>query len=106
LKKEKIAISMTEDADPLDNSIAERVNGILKDEWLYEVDDLDSKTAKSYIPQIINIYNDRRPHLCIDLLTPTQAHQMQGELKRRWKNYPKKNRFVSEQRSGYEELST
>ena len=106
LINEKIAISMTEDGDPLDNSIAERVNGILKDEWLYEVDDLDSKTAKNYIPQIINIYNDRRPHLSIDLLTPTQAHQMQGELKRLWKNYPKKNRFVSDERSGYEELST
>ena len=49
-------ISMTDDGDSLDNSIAERVNGILKDEWLYEVDNLDAKTAKSYIPQIINIY--------------------------------------------------
>lgn len=106
LTKEKIAISMTEDGDPLDNSIAERVNGILKDEWLYQVDDLDSKKAKIYIPQIINIYNDRRPHLSIDLLTPTQAHQMQGELKRLWKNYPKKNRFVCDERSGYGELST
>jgi transposase InsO family protein len=106
LIKEQIAISMTEDGDPLDNSIAERVNGILKDEWLYEVDDLDSKKAKSYIPQIINIYNDKRPHLSIDLLTPTQAHQMQGELKRLWKNYPKKNRFVADGKSGYEELST
>ena len=106
LIKEKIAISMTEDGDPLDNSIAERVNGILKDEWLYQVDDLDSKKAKSYIPQIINIYNDRRPHLSIDLLTPTQAHQMQGELKRLWKNYPKKNTLVCDERSGYGELST
>jgi len=36
LEKAKVQISMTEDGDPLDNSIAERVNGILKDEWLYE----------------------------------------------------------------------
>jgi hypothetical protein len=68
--------------------------------------ELDSQKAKSYIPQIINIYNDRRPHLSINLLTPTQAHQMQGELKRLWKNYPKKNRFVCDERSGYGELST
>lgn len=68
--------------------------------------DLNSKKAKSSIPQIINIYNDKRPHLSIDLLTPTQAHQMQGELNRLWNNYPKKNRFVSDERSGYEELST
>ena len=45
-------ISMTEDGDPLDNSIAERVNAILKDEWLYQVDDLDAKTARSYIHRL------------------------------------------------------
>ena len=99
-------ISMTEDGDPLDNSIAERVNGILKDEWLYEADNLDAKNAKSYIPQIINIYNNKRPHLSIDMLTPNQAHQMQGKLKRRWKNYPKKNKFVSNEKSTAKELST
>ncbi|MBK8501104.1 MAG: transposase [Saprospiraceae bacterium] len=97
---------MTEDGDPLDNSIAERVNGILKDEWIYNVDDLDAKKAKSYIPLIINIYNDKRPHLSIDMLTPNQAHQMQGNLTRRWKNYPQKNRFVSDERYVSEELST
>ncbi len=106
LLKEKIQISMTEDGDPLDNSIAERVNGILKDEWIYNVDDLDAKKAKSYIPLIINIYNDKRPHLSIDMLTPNQAHQMQGNLTRRWKNYPQKNRFVSDERYVSEELST
>jgi transposase InsO family protein len=106
LIKEKIEISMTEDGDPLDNSIAERVNGILKDEWLYEVEDLDSKTAKIYIPQIINIYNSKRPHLSIDMLTPNQAHEMQGRIKRRWKNYPQKNRFVADERYSSEELPT
>ncbi|MDH3652255.1 MAG: IS3 family transposase [Saprospiraceae bacterium] len=93
LRKAEIQISMTEDGDPLDNPIAERVNGILKDEWLYEVDNLDSMTARSYIPQIINIYNNKRPHLSIDMLTPHKAHQMQGEIKRRWKNYPQKSNF-------------
>ena len=106
LEKAKIQISMTEDGDPLDNSIAERVNGILKDEWLYQVDDLDAKTARSYIPQIINIYNNKRPHLSIDLLTPSQAHQRQGELRRRWKNYPKKNKFESDEHYIVKELST
>jgi putative transposase len=88
LKKRDIKISMTQNGDPLDNSIAERVNGILKDEWLYDIDDLDQKLAFECIPQIINIYNHKRPHLSIDLLTPDQAHQKTGKLKRRWKNYP------------------
>ena len=82
-RKAEIQISMSEDGDPLDNSIAERVNGILKDQWLYEMDDLDSVAAKSHIPQIINIHNNKRPHLSIDMFTPNQADQMQGELKRR-----------------------
>ena len=106
LEKAKAQISMTEDGDPLDNSIAERVNGILKDEWLYEIDHLDANTARTYIPQIVNIYNEKRPHLSIDLLTPNQAHEMQGELKRKWKNYSKKNRFATYDRHGSEQLST
>lgn len=106
LKKAEIRISMTEDGDPLDNSIAERVNGILKDEWLYEMDELDATTAGSYIPQIINIYNNKRPHLSIDLLTPSEAHRMQGTLRKRWKNYPKKDKFVINSEDVIKELST
>lgn len=106
LVKRQIAISMTEDGDPLDNAIAERVNGILKDEWLYEIDNLDAKKARSYIPEIINIYNSKRPHLSIDLLTPNQAHEMQGVIKRRWKNYPKKSNFSLIEKTDGTELST
>ena len=106
LRKAEIQISMTEDGDPLDNPIAERVNGILKDEWLYEVDNLDSMTARSYIPQIINIYNNKRPHLSIDMLTPHKAHQMQGEIKRRWKNYPQKSNFPVPEKYASKKLLT
>lgn len=92
LNENGIRISMTENGDPLENAIAERVNGILKDEWLYEIDAIDMQTAKSYVPKIINIYNTKRPHLSIDMLTPAQAHQKQGKLERKWKNYYKKKK--------------
>jgi len=81
-----IRISMTEKGDPLENAIAERVNGILKDELLEK--SFESFTqARSGIDEAISTYNYLRPHLSIDMLTPAQAHARTGELKRRWKNY-------------------
>ncbi len=87
LNKRKIAISMTENGDPLENAIAERVNGILKDEWLYEMGKMDKFAMRKVIPQIIHIYNDERPHLSLNMLTPNVAHQGSEKLKRLWKNY-------------------
>jgi len=87
LNKRKIAISMTENGDPLENAIAERVNGILKDEWLYEMGKMDKTGMRKIIPQIIHIYNDERPHLSLNMLTPNVAHQGSEKLKRCWKNY-------------------
>lgn len=93
LNKHSVLISMTENGDPLENAIAERVNGILKDEWLYDMGKMDKSTMRKIIPQIIHIYNDERPHLSIDMLTPNVAHRMSEKLKKRWKNYcPSTNR--------------
>jgi transposase InsO family protein len=89
LNKHSIQISMTENGDPLENAIAERVNGILKDEWLYDVGRLDKVAICKIIPQIIQLYNDERPHLSLNMLTPNVAHQMSERLKKRWKNYYK-----------------
>ncbi len=89
LNKHNIQISMTENGDPLENAIAERVNGILKDEWLYEVGRLDKVAMCKIIPQIIQLYNHERPHLSLNMLTPNVAHQMSERLKKRWKNYYK-----------------
>ncbi|MBL7825596.1 MAG: IS3 family transposase [Saprospiraceae bacterium] len=89
LNKHNIQISMTENGDPLENAIAERVNGILKDEWLYEVGRLDKVAMCKIIPQIIQLYNNERPHLSLNMLTPNVAHQMSERLKKRWKNYYK-----------------
>jgi transposase InsO family protein len=79
-------ISMTEKSDPLENAIAERVNGILKDELL-EKRFNTFREAKEKIDQAVSIYNHLRPHLSIDMLTPAEAHTRTGELKRKWKSY-------------------
>jgi putative transposase len=82
----RIRISMTEKSDPLENAIAERVNGILKDELL-EKRLGNFNEAREKVDQAVNTYNHLRPHLSIDMLTPAEAHNRTGELKRRWKNY-------------------
>jgi len=87
LNKQEIGISMTENGDPLENAIAERVNGILKVEWIYDQRFNNLAQVQGYVRQIIGIYNGERPHSSIEMLTPDQAHQRDGELQRQWKNY-------------------
>ena len=86
LKNNNIKISMTENGDPLENAIAERVNGILKQELLEEVFP-NFETAQRDIAIACSTYNHLRPHGSIDNLKPAEAHQQSGELKKRWKNY-------------------
>lgn len=58
------SISMTEDYKPTDNAIAERVNGILKQEWLYRMKrPKDLSDAMIVIKGIIDFYNWKRPHM-------------------------------------------
>jgi transposase InsO family protein len=90
LQKHHIKISMTENSDPYENAIAERVNGIIKTEWLYDIKLKDIDQAKKAIRQIIKLYNRKRPHYSVELLTPEQAHQTNGKLKRMWKTYDHK----------------
>ena len=87
LKGRKIKISMTENGDPLENAIAERVNGILKTEWIYGQEVMQSDRVRTQIRRIVKIYNNNRPHLSIEMLTPSEAHEKSGKLDRKWKNY-------------------
>lgn len=91
LDKHFIKISMTESGDPLENAIAERVNGVLKEELLEEKY-LNYEQARHAVSVAVSIYNHLRPHGSIDLLTPEEAHYREGELKRRWKNYYSNNK--------------
>ncbi len=85
LKANRIKISMTEQSDPYENALAERINGILKTEWIYNDGVYNSfAEARERIDQIIHIYNTKRPHSCCGLLTPEQAHLQKGYLKKHW----------------------
>jgi len=76
LKSNKIGISMTNPGSPQENAIAERVNGILKEEWLYDKDFGSLKNGRREIKQIINIYNTYRPHNTLNNKTPEQIHSL------------------------------
>jgi putative transposase len=91
LQSQNIAISMTERGDPYENALAERMNGIIKEEFnLYSSQESFEQTYERIV-RSVTAYNEIRPHGSCDYLTPCQAHQKEGELKKRWKNYPKKN---------------
>ncbi len=101
LNRHQIRISMTENGDPLENAIAERVNGILKDEWLYEMGKMSKAAMQKVVPQIIQIYNNERPHLSLNMLTPAVAHQLEDRMRRLWKNYYKPSAGREEERISF-----
>jgi len=94
LTQNNIQISMSETGDPLDNAVAERVNGILKDEYLshYSIHDFDQ--AMQLVTDVINRYNRLRPHLSINLLTPQEAHQ-RPSINKTWSRKKKISNIVN-----------
>ena len=75
LAKYNIATSMTESYDPYSNAIAERVNGILKQEFLLEQYNLPLNIMKDVVKDAVKIYNLQRPHYSCSYLTPEQMHR-------------------------------
>jgi transposase InsO family protein len=75
LKREGIEISMAEAGNPYENAIAERVNGILKDEFLLDRTMRDVETARLAVRQAVGAYNTLRPHRSIDLIKPAERYR-------------------------------
>lgn len=75
LKRHKMVISMTEENHCYENAIAERVNGILKQEFLLDEKFESKAVALKAVREAIDSYNNRRPHWSLNLCTPQQVHQ-------------------------------
>lgn len=86
INNKKIICSMTESYDPYQNAVAERINGILKQEFLLNTKNIDLKTMKTLVKQSINIYNKDRPHWSNYMLTPDKMHQQNKVKMRTYKN--------------------
>lgn len=92
LQKQQIQISMTQTGDPLENAVAERIHRTIKEEFTNDrqINFCNIEQAKTEIKKFIDFYNQQRPHRSVQWLTPNQAHQCTGALKRVWKAYWRK----------------
>lgn len=75
LQKHKIDISMTQSSDPLDNPVAERINGIIKEEYLFDCEGKPLYELKEQLKRSVELYNEKRPHLSLGMLLPERVHQ-------------------------------
>jgi transposase InsO family protein len=90
LRKHNIKISMTECGDPKDNAVAERVNGIVKNELLQGMSFFSIQEVRKALKAAIDFYNNERPHMSLDWRTPAEAALCTGELKKKWTSYREK----------------
>ena len=91
----EIKISMTEKGDPYENAIAERINGILKGDFLLDRTFTSFMEASQAVMSAVDKYNHIRPHDSCDKLTPVQAHKQSGFLRKRWKTEAENKLLVS-----------
>lgn len=94
LQQHHALISMTQNGDPYENAMAERVNGILKTE-LIAASYQTIKEASIHITRCITIYNFRRVHSSINYQIPHHVHTQKGPQIKRWKNYYKPKKEVT-----------
>ncbi|RZL11689.1 MAG: IS3 family transposase [Pedobacter sp.] len=86
LRQNNIGISMTQTGSPYDNAVAERVNGILKNELMLEETFSTYSEAAGAVHYAIDTYNRIRPHMTCGNLTPQTAHKTTEKFKKLWKD--------------------
>lgn len=96
LKKHNISISMTESGDPLENPLAERINGILKYEYINHFKITSTLDGQRILEDVVGRYNNSRPHLSIQMLTPTVVHDLKLPVNRKWNKCPQNNKMVNQ----------
>ncbi len=86
LLEHHVRISMTEDYKPTDNAVAERMNGILKEEWIYGMSLFASEEqARVEISKMIDFYNNQRPHMSIGMKKPMEVYRGEAPGEKLWK---------------------
>ncbi|MFW5687700.1 MAG: IS3 family transposase [Bacteroidota bacterium] len=92
LQDYNIKISMTENGDSLENPIAERINGIIKEEYLQDYTVNTILDARKVLEFVVKLYNEERPHNSIGNLLPGFVHNNYVKTEKLWKSYYKINR--------------
>jgi len=86
LNQNNIRCSMTNNGDPYENAVAERINGILKQEFMIDTYHQDLPIMKIILKEAIEIYNNQRPHYSNYMLTPSNMHAQNNIEMRTYKN--------------------
>lgn len=94
LNKNNIRCSMTQNSDPYENAVAERINGILKQEFMIDKHYQDLNIIQLIVKESIEIYNNQRPHYSNFMLTPMKMHQQNKIKMRTYKIKKNSNKHV------------
>lgn len=87
LKGKQIRISMTENGDPKENAMAERINSTVKNELLKGIRFTSIQQVEDAMETAVQFYNTMRPHMSVDMMTPKEAAKCNGEIRKWWKSY-------------------
>lgn len=90
-----IRISMTECGDPKDNAQAERINNTMKNELLMGMRFHSVEEVEEAVERAVKFYNEERPHMSLNMMTPREAALHVGEMTKKWTSYREK--FIKEQ---------
>ena len=81
---------MTESGNPKDNAVAERVNNTIKNELLRGMQFSSIDEVRIAVDAAVEFYNNERPHLSLDGMTPHEAALCEGEINKKWISYREK----------------
>lgn len=95
LQEHGIHISMTENGDPLENPVAERVNGIKKHEYLNTRNYGSIVELEEALQQSVNLYKTERPHMSCGMSTPEVVQRNNLLVNREWKTYYKSQKLLA-----------
>lgn len=96
LRKNKVLPSMTQTGNPKDNAIAERVNGTIKNELLKGMLFTSANEVSKAVATAVYFYNNERPHMSLNMLTPAQARLKQGPIEKKWISH--RDKYLSAER--------
>jgi len=82
-----IQISMTESGDPKENAVAERQNNTIKNELLKDFKFHSIGEVRRALKNAIEFYNNERPHMSLNNMTPRQAARCKGKIQKKWISY-------------------
>ncbi|MCM1292211.1 MAG: IS3 family transposase [Bacteroides sp.] len=87
LREYNIRVSMTQNGDPKENAMAERINNTVKNELLKGLRFESIKEVRDVLNVAVEFYNTRRPHMSVNMITPEEAAKCNGEIRKWWKSY-------------------